>query len=176
MTRLSLGASVYYSKAIVWPQETVNVYAERRVMWGGLMTCIVGAGITFGEILGVSRSLEVPVHDGQLLWVHFSSAWPLSAGPPRRIWPLPLWYSLQSLSAGMKPLYFPSAQTSFLKAEIGTAAGLAGSSRSAISTVASTMYSVVLASKITKELIQKIPAAVVSAGLPADSVPAYMPP
>lgn len=52
MTSLSLGASVYYSQAIVWPQMTVNVYAEGRVMWGGLVACIVGIGITFGEILG----------------------------------------------------------------------------------------------------------------------------
>lgn len=35
---LSLAASVYYSQAIVWPQMTVNVYAQGRVMWGGLVS------------------------------------------------------------------------------------------------------------------------------------------
>lgn len=29
---LSLGASVYYSQAIVWPQMTSTVYAEGRLM------------------------------------------------------------------------------------------------------------------------------------------------
>jgi hypothetical protein len=52
MLSLSLGASVYYSQAIVWPQMTNNVYAKGRIMWGGLVSCVVGIGITFGEIIG----------------------------------------------------------------------------------------------------------------------------
>jgi hypothetical protein len=60
------------------------------------------------------------------------------------------------------------------QAEIGTAAGVAGSSRSAISTVASTIYSVVLATRTATELGRQIPAAVLAAGLPTDSVSAYM--
>jgi hypothetical protein len=60
------------------------------------------------------------------------------------------------------------------QAEIGTAAGVAGSSRSAISTVASTIYSVVLATRTATELGRQVPAAVVAAGLPAGSVSAYM--
>lgn len=58
--------------------------------------------------------------------------------------------------------------------EIGTAAGIAGSSRSAISTVASTIYSVVLTARTTTELTNQIPAAVVAAGLPVDFVADYM--
>lgn len=54
MLSLSLAASVYYSQAIVWPQMTVNVYAEGRVMWGGWVSCVVGIGITSGEIIGGS--------------------------------------------------------------------------------------------------------------------------
>lgn len=52
MLSLSLAASVYYSQAIVWPQMTTNLYAEGRVMWAGWVSCLVGIGITFGEILG----------------------------------------------------------------------------------------------------------------------------
>lgn len=58
--------------------------------------------------------------------------------------------------------------------EIGTAAGLAGSSRSAISTVAATIYTVVLTARVTTELSTVVPAAVVAAGLPATSVADYM--
>lgn len=58
--------------------------------------------------------------------------------------------------------------------EIGTAAGIAGSSRSAISTVASTVYSVVLAARVKETLSSQVPAAVIAAGLPADSVGDYM--
>ena len=58
--------------------------------------------------------------------------------------------------------------------EIGTAAGIAGSSRSAISTVASTIYSVVLTARTTTVLSTQIPAAMLSAGLPASSIADYM--
>lgn len=58
--------------------------------------------------------------------------------------------------------------------EIGTAAGIAGSSRSAVSTVASTIYSVVLTARTTKTLSTQIPPAVIGAGLPASSVADYM--
>ena len=58
--------------------------------------------------------------------------------------------------------------------EIGTATGVAGSSRSAISTIAATIYSVVLTIRVTKTLSTEVPAAVIKAGLPASSVADYM--
>ncbi|KAJ4366143.1 hypothetical protein N0V83_007778 [Neocucurbitaria cava] len=179
MISLSLGASVYYSQAIVWPQMTVNVYAEGRVMWGGLVACIVGIGITFGEILGGTVAKSLGHWKYQCITV-------ITLGT--------LFLGLAALCEPTTPnmaIAFMVLATVFVgwnealvlpictivirdQAEIGTAAGLAGSSRSAISTVASTIYSVVLASRTTKELSQQIPEAVMAAGLPADSVPAYM--
>jgi hypothetical protein len=58
--------------------------------------------------------------------------------------------------------------------EIGTAIGVAGSARSAISTVASTIYTVVLTTRITKTLTTQVPAALATAGLPATSIAGYM--
>lgn len=58
--------------------------------------------------------------------------------------------------------------------EIGTAAGIAGSTRSAISTVASTIYTVVLTSRVTTTIPAKVLAAVIGAGLPVSSVAGYM--
>jgi hypothetical protein len=52
MLSLSIGASVYYSQAIIWPQMTANVYAKGRVEWSGIVSCLVGVGITLGEIIG----------------------------------------------------------------------------------------------------------------------------
>ena len=49
---LSLGASTYYSQAIVWPQMTSTVYAEGRLMWAGWVGSLAGIAITTGEILG----------------------------------------------------------------------------------------------------------------------------
>jgi len=59
------------------------------------------------------------------------------------------------------------------QSEIGTATGIAGSSRSAISTVASTVYSVVLTARIGQTIPAQVPNAVIGAGLPETSVQDY---
>jgi hypothetical protein len=48
MLSLALGASVYYSQAIIWPGMAVNVYAQGRPMWAGWVSTLVGIGITVG--------------------------------------------------------------------------------------------------------------------------------
>ncbi len=58
--------------------------------------------------------------------------------------------------------------------EIGTAVGMAGSIRSAISTVAASVYVVVLTNRLGETIPAEVPAAVVSAGLPPSSVVAFL--
>ena len=58
--------------------------------------------------------------------------------------------------------------------EIGTAVGMAGSIRSAISTIAASVYVVVLTNRLTANIPAKVPPAVVKAGLPVASVPAFL--
>ncbi|OAG10688.1 MFS general substrate transporter [Paraphaeosphaeria sporulosa] len=179
MLSLSLGASVYYSQAIVWPQMTANVYAEGRLMWGGVVSSVVGIGITLGEIIGGGFAKHLGHWKLQCLTV-------ITLGT--------LFLGLAALCKPDTPgmaIAFMMLATTFVgwnealvlpictivipdQAEIGTAAGVAGSSRSAISTVASTIYSVVLATRTATELGRQVPAAVIRAGLPADSVSAYM--
>jgi hypothetical protein len=54
MLSLSLGASVYYSQAIIWPDVAANVYGQGRTMWAGWVATLVGIGITVGEMIGGS--------------------------------------------------------------------------------------------------------------------------
>ncbi|KAH8598239.1 hypothetical protein B0O99DRAFT_701449 [Bisporella sp. PMI_857] len=58
--------------------------------------------------------------------------------------------------------------------EIRTAAGLASSIRSAISTVASTVYIVALTARLTHTIPIEVPAAIIQVGLPLSSVVNYM--
>lgn len=58
--------------------------------------------------------------------------------------------------------------------EIGTAVGMAGSIRSAISTIASTVYVVVLTNRLGQTIPAEVPPAVIRAGLPASSVAAFL--
>ena len=58
--------------------------------------------------------------------------------------------------------------------EIGTAVGMAGSIRSAISTVAASVYVVVLTNRLGETIPSEVPAAVINAGLPAKSAAAFL--
>jgi hypothetical protein len=58
--------------------------------------------------------------------------------------------------------------------EIGAAAGVAGSTRSIVSTIASTIYQVVLRARLTKTIPGEVVPAVLKAGLPKASVVAYL--
>ena len=58
--------------------------------------------------------------------------------------------------------------------EIGTATGIAGSARSFISTICSTVYTVILSNRLATTIPSRVPPAVVAAGLPAGSVPAFL--
>ena len=58
--------------------------------------------------------------------------------------------------------------------DIGSAAGLAGSGRSFISTIAATVYTVVLSSRTAETLSTIVPARLIAAGLPATSIEDYM--
>jgi len=57
--------------------------------------------------------------------------------------------------------------------EIGAAAGVAGSTRSIISTIASTVYQVVLRARLADTIPQNVTPAIIQAGLPVTSVTSY---
>jgi hypothetical protein len=58
--------------------------------------------------------------------------------------------------------------------EIGTAIGLGGSLRSFVSTLASTVYTVVLSNRLSTTIPAQVPPALVKAGLPANSTAAFL--
>jgi hypothetical protein len=58
--------------------------------------------------------------------------------------------------------------------EIGTAIGLGGSLRSFVSTLASTVYTVVLSNRLADTIPAQVPRALINAGLPADSTTAFL--
>jgi len=58
--------------------------------------------------------------------------------------------------------------------EIGTAIGLGGSLRSFVSTLASTVYTVVLTNRLATTIPRQVPPALIQAGLPANSTTAFM--
>ncbi|KAK5712565.1 hypothetical protein LTR17_017946 [Elasticomyces elasticus] len=176
---LSLGASVYYSQAIIWPGMAANVYGQDRPMWAGWVATLVGLGITVGEMIG--GGLAKPL--GRTKWqcIVMFSLGTLFLG-------LMAVNTIDTPTMAMALVFFASAFIGYNEAlvlpicsirirdqqEIGTAVGVAGSVRSAISTIASTIYSTVLATRLGQTIPNGVPPALISAGLPAASVPAYL--
>jgi hypothetical protein len=60
------------------------------------------------------------------------------------------------------------------QAEIGTAVGLAGSVRSAVSTIAQVIYTTILTNRLQKTIPQEVPPKLIAAGLPASSVSSFL--
>ena len=58
--------------------------------------------------------------------------------------------------------------------ELGTASGAAGSIRFLISSIAQTVYNIVLTNRLASERASKIPPALTNAGLPSSSVSAFL--
>src|ERR1051326_2960486 len=58
--------------------------------------------------------------------------------------------------------------------EIGTALGFGGSARSVISTLSITIYTVILSNRLNATVPQQVPLALLQAGLPKDSVVAFL--
>jgi hypothetical protein len=71
----SIGASVYYAFAIVWPSMLATLYADKHTdpMWVGYAALAVPGGISIGEILGslypkkVRRQIQVVFFLGSIL-------------------------------------------------------------------------------------------------------------
>lgn len=58
--------------------------------------------------------------------------------------------------------------------EIGAAASIAGAVRTFIASIASTMFTLTLNTRLGTTIPNKVPGAVLEAGLPASSIPAFM--
>jgi hypothetical protein len=57
---------------------------------------------------------------------------------------------------------------------LGTASGVAGSIRFLISSIAATVYSVILSNRLTKTIATRVPPTLLAAGLPASSISSFI--
>ena len=148
-------------------------------MWVGWSAGAVGAGITAGEILaGVSKKkmhwvIRFVFPAGGILLACMATCTPDT--PYRAIILMLLGTTLiganECLSATMATICIHDQR------EIGTALGIGGSSRSFVSTLCGTIYTVVLQNRLSTTIGAQVPQAVVSAGLDpayaADFIAAY---
>ncbi|KAH6679631.1 fungal trichothecene efflux pump [Halenospora varia] len=178
---LALGASVYYAMAIIWPSMVAVLYTNDSgaSMYSGWLNCISGTLIVAGQIIG--GALAVPIGKtkiqcivvltiGGALLAAMASCTPDTENQAIVLMALGCFFigwneTVCLANAGIE---VEDQQ------EIGTAVGMAGSIRSAISTICSSVYVAVLTNRLAQTIPATVPPAVIAAGLPASSVPAFL--
>ncbi|KAH9902349.1 fungal trichothecene efflux pump [Xylariomycetidae sp. FL2044] len=177
---LGLGASAYYCQAILFPQMASLVYSSGHgPMWVGLVGSLPGIGCNIGEILGSAMAgkigrVKVQVSITITIGTAFLGSMAV-CGPdtPSVAMALAL---LGTTAIGYTEAIALPLCTICIKDQnkVGTATGIAGSARSAISTIATAVYNTVLTSRITETITNQVPSALASAGLPPSSIQEYM--
>jgi hypothetical protein len=178
---LGLGASVYYAMAIIWPQMVAVLYTDDggASMHAAWLSCLSGLMIVAGQISAGALAAYIGKTKYQVI-VALTVGGAL-LGSMASCGPEDLTRAATLMSIGC---FFIGWNESVCLAnagididdqqEIGTAIGMAGSLRSAISAVASTVYVVVLTNRLTVTIPLEVPPAVIAAGLPSASVPAFL--
>ncbi|KJR86299.1 uncharacterized protein SPSK_02313 [Sporothrix schenckii 1099-18] len=173
----SIGASVYYAFAVIWPDMIRALYADQHdILWSGWAAGVVGGGITAGEILAgfAKRRLHWVIRA-----VFFAGAALLAAmatctpdTPTRAIVLLLLGTTFIGANECLTSTCASICITD--QREIGTALGIGGSSRSFVSTLCGTVYTVVLSNRLATTIPAQVPAALEAAGLPASQTASFI--
>ncbi|KAF7560698.1 hypothetical protein G7046_g3461 [Stylonectria norvegica] len=174
-----LGASVYYALAIVWPSMVAVLYDDGDEIKAAWYASFVGLFIIIGEIVGGVAAKSI----GKLKWqcvvmvalstICFgciATATPDTKARASALVALGTFFIgwAESLAITIVTI------SAWDQSKLGSASGTAGSIRFFISSIAATIYSVVLTNRVTKTVSTQVPKALIGAGLPADSVPSFL--
>ncbi|CAK7238471.1 hypothetical protein SEUCBS140593_010722 [Sporothrix eucalyptigena] len=179
-TVLGLGASAYYSLAIIWPMQASIVYGATDIELGAL-SAIPGLGIILGQMIGgtlaprigrVTLQCGVVLVAGGALIACMATA---GGEPSTRATAIGL-LIMGTMFIGYNEAIALAGTTLLARDqhEIGVAGGLGSSIRSAISSVVSAVYVTVLSNRLAATIPAQVPSALVAAGLPASSVEAFL--
>ncbi|KAF2502483.1 MFS general substrate transporter [Lophium mytilinum] len=172
----ALGASVYYAMAILWPSMVATLYSSgHSSMWAGWTSCLSNCGILFGEYCGAWGKKKT---NYQIMVVFFIGSALLASmatcNPDTPVRAMVLVF-IAAAFIGYNEILNSTVATIVIddQREIGTATGVAGSARSFISTICSTVYTVVLTNRLAETRPAKVPSALLAAGLPSTSIVAF---
>lgn len=175
---ISLGASVYYAFSIIFPQMVFGLYTGDR-FYGSALSCIVGACIVMGQITGGVLSKCIGKQKWQLVVSTLAFTGFLGGVACATVdnkdtvtgllitgcffvgW-------VESIGLAMSGILIDD------QSEIGAAVGIAGTVRSAVSSVAATIYVVILTNRLNATIPAQVPPALIKAGLPASAVDSFL--
>lgn len=174
-----LGASVYYALAIVWPSMVAVLYNDGGVMTNAWYSSFVGLWITVGQVLGgfaakrlgyIKWQIVITVLLGGIFFGATATSTPDSKGRAAAFVALGTFWNGWAESLAITVVTI----TVWDQNKLGSASGLAGSIRFFITSIAATVYNVVLTNRLGETVPSQVPPAVVEAGLPESSVVDFM--
>lgn len=176
---VSIGASVYYAFGIVWPEMVNLFYANGSDIYTGWLQCCVLGPFTLGEIVGclIYKSTgNIRAHLTIALIIAMALLGAVAASTPESktltiglLIPGTFFIGwLEALTFTLPGMYIQAQE------EIGVAVGVAGSVRSTLSTIASTIYVAILTNRLATTVPAAVVPAVVLAGIPKSSIPSLL--
>ncbi|KAK0877177.1 hypothetical protein LTR87_009006 [Friedmanniomyces endolithicus] len=173
----SIGAMVYYSGTVIWPTMAGTLFTT-SIAEVGWLSCAVGGGLLFGQILAGIGIRSLPKMKWQMtvagvIMVAFVASLASSTADTRVR--TVVFLLIGAAGAGYVENLTLSAITLVWEPEdIGLVAGMMGCIRTAAGALATSMYSSILASELKKYLPQFVGPAATAAGLPVASLPALL--
>ncbi|KAL1904040.1 hypothetical protein Sste5344_010267 [Sporothrix stenoceras] len=174
----SSGACVYYPATLLWPQQVAKQYGITG-QHAGWLACTVGGATSAGTsggglaiwlVGGKSRGLLIFLSlvmvsliaalaaqglDGLLLGTVLTSVGPVFSG------------LIESISLGLAPLFCPPQ-------DLGLAAGMLGTIRSAVASIATAIYTSVYQTRLSTTIPLYVTPAAEQAGFPASNITALI--
>jgi len=195
-----LGASIYYAFALVWPQMVIVLYSDASSpMYGPWLSSLVGLFIILGEIVGGFSAQSIGklryqciatlALGGIFFACESTNSTPvvcLRAATDQRVGVATctpdtkvraaVFVSLGVFSVGWVESIAITMVTLTAKdqQELGSASGVAGSIRFLNSSIAASVYSVILSNRLAQTIATEVPPALINAGLPAFSVESFI--
>ncbi|ORY07019.1 fungal trichothecene efflux pump [Clohesyomyces aquaticus] len=175
-----VGASMFYAFAVVWPRMVAELYTvPGKTMDAALIASLQSLAITTGEIIGGFGARKIGYVKWQIFTtlsiagVLFATMATCTTESRTRAACL-MWFGNVAVGWAEGLAITAVTLTARNQAELGTASGTAGSIRFLISSIASTIYNVVLSNKLAKNTASLVPPALAAAGLPTSSIKSFI--
>ncbi|KAF3009713.1 hypothetical protein E8E13_008921 [Curvularia kusanoi] len=171
----SLGGVVYYANSIVWPSMIGSLFTS-DVSKTGWLSCAVGGGLLLGQVLGGAGvrylpRMKVQMTTAGVIATAFTAA--VAASNTATEARTTAFILIGTIGAGyVENLTLSSTAYLWDPADMGLVTGVLGAIRTAVSAIATSMYSSILATENSKNLPQEIIPAATTAGFPSSSLPA----
>ncbi|PVH95769.1 fungal trichothecene efflux pump [Periconia macrospinosa] len=170
----SLAAVVYYANTVIWP-TMIGALFTTDVKRTGWLSCAVGGGLLIGQILGGAGVRYLPRMKIQMtvastITVAFVAAIAASKASTENM--TTAFLLVGTIGAGyVENLTLSTTAYLWDPADMGLVTGVMGAIRTAISAIATSMYSSILTTESSKYIPQYVTPAALGAGLPESSLP-----